>query len=478
MNHRMITYILGWILLFEAAFLLVPTVTALVYGEEAIKSFLLSVAICLAAGALLLLTRPRNKDLRSRDGFVIVSLSWIVLSLFGALPFMFTGVTSSYVDAFFETVSGFTTTGASIFPNVEVLPRSILMWRSFTHWVGGMGVLVFIMAFLPLSGGRNMHIMKAESPGPSVSKLVPRVRTTALLLYSIYFLLTLLQFILLLCGGMTIFEALNTSFATAGTGGFGIKSNSIGGYSPYLQIVIAVFMLLFSLNFNSYFLVLKGKFKDAFNSEIRTFLLIVAGAVAILTWNIHLMFDSVGEALRQAFFTVSTIISTTGFATTDFDLFPQLSRTVIVLLMFIGACAGSTGGGIKISRILILFKTAGRELRNAIHPKQVKKITLDGRAVEDETVRSALSFLVCFVLIFIGSCLLISIDNYDLTTNFTAVAATMGNIGPGLSAVGPTQNFAFFSPLSKLVLSFDMLAGRLELFPMLLLFTPATWRKN
>ena len=478
MNYRMITYILGWILLFEAAFLLVPTLTAAILGESAIFAFLLTVAICLAASLLLIAKKPRVTDLRSRDGFVIVSLSWILLSLFGALPFMFCGATDSYIDALFETVSGFTTTGASIFANVEALPGSILIWRSFTHWVGGMGVLVFIMAFLPLSGGRNMHIMKAESPGPSVSKLVPRVRTTALLLYSIYFVLTAVMFIVLLCGGMPVFDALCTAFGTAGTGGFANHNDGMASFSPFLQVTIAVFMLIFSVNFESYFLLLKRKWRDAFTTEVLTFFGIVAAATAIIAVSIRSMFGSVSTALRHAFFTISTIISTTGFATTDFDLFPQIARTVIVLLMFIGACAGSTGGGIKISRIIIFFKTAARELQTAIHPKQVKAITIDGRSVESGVVRATLSFLLCFSMIFVGSCLLISLDNYDLTTNFTAVAATMGNIGPGLCAVGPTQNFGFFSPLSKLVLIFDMLAGRLEIFPMLLLFTPTTWKKN
>ncbi|MBO5354956.1 MAG: TrkH family potassium uptake protein, partial [Clostridia bacterium] len=348
----------------------------------------------------------------------------------------------------------------------------------FTHWVGGMGVLVFIMAFLPLSGGRNMHIMKAESPGPSVSKLVSRVRTTALLLYGIYFVLTLLEFVILLCGGMGAFDALNTSFATAGTGGFGTHADSMNGFSPFLQVVVGVFMLLFSLNFGSYFLVLKGRFKEFFTCEIRTFLVIVAAAVTVIALNIRGMFSTAGEATRHAFFTVSSIISTTGFATVDFDLWPQFSRAVLVLLMFIGACAGSTGGGIKVSRIVIYFKTAVRELRTAIHPKQVKKITMDGKPVEQAVVRSSLVFLVCFVLIFVCSVLIVSVDNYDLTTNFTAVAATINNIGPGLNAVGPTCNFSFFSPLSKIVLIFDMLAGRLELFPMLLLFAPATWKKT
>ena len=478
MNYRMITYILGWILLFEAAFLLVPAVTALIYREAAVTAFLLTMAICLGCSLLLIFKKPKNTDLHSRDGFVIVSCSWILLSLFGAIPFMLTGATTSYIDALFETVSGFTTTGASIMPTVENLPKAILMWRSFTHWIGGMGVLVFIMAFLPLSGGRNMHIMKAESPGPSVSKLVPRVRTTALLLYAIYFVMTLLQFILLLCGGMSVFEALNTAFATAGTGGFSFKNDGFNSFSPYIQIVVAIFMLLFSLNFNSYFLLLKGKLKDAFNAEIRAFLLIVATAVTLIALNIRHMYASVSDTIRHAFFAVSSIVSTTGFATENFDLWPQLSLIILVFLMFIGACAGSTGGGIKVSRILILFKAVGRELHTALHPKQVKKITIDGKVVEADVVRSIVHYFACFMMIFAGSWLILSLDNYDFTTNFTAVAATMGNIGPGLSAVGPTSNFAFFSPLSKLVLIFNMLAGRLELFPMLLLFHPATWKKN
>ena len=478
MNYRMITYILGWILLFEGGFLLVPTLTALIYSEAAIKGFLLSIAICVAVSTLLIFKKPKNTALRSRDGFVIVSLSWIALSLFGALPFMFTGVTTSYVDALFETVSGFTTTGATIFADVEALPKAILIWRSFTHWVGGMGVLVFIMAFLPLSGGRNMHIMKAESPGPSVSKLVPRVRTTALLLYSIYFALTLLEFVLLICSGqMTLFDALNTAFSTAGTGGFGFRNDSMSSFHAYSQIVVAVFMLLFSLNFSSYFLLLKGKLRDALNVELRVFLVIVATAVVTITLNIRHMFSSVGEALRHALFNVSSIISTTGFSSTDFDLWPALSKSVLVLLMFIGACAGSTGGGMKVSRIIIYFKSLLREMHNAVHPKQVKKISIDGKPVDETVIRAAFGYLAAFVMLFAVSVIIISADNYDFTTNFTAVAATMGNIGPGLNAVGPTCNFAFFSVPSKLVLCFDMLAGRLELFPMLLLFSPITWKK-
>ena len=477
MNYRMITYILGWILLFEAAFLLVPTVTALAYGELAIKSFLLSIAICLAVSILLIFKKPKNFALRSRDGFIIVSLSWIVLSLFGAIPFMLTGAPSSYVAALFETVSGFTTTGSSIMTNVEILPKSVLIWRSFTHWVGGMGVLVFIMAFLPLSGGRNMHLMKAESPGPSVSKLVPRVRTTALLLYSIYFILTLVLFIILLCGGMTVFEALCTSFGTAGTGGFGIYNNGMNGFSPFLQITVGVFMLIFSINFESYFLLLKRKWRDALTTEVVTFLLIVAAAVGIITWDLRNTFGTVGEGLRHAFFTVSSLISTTGFATADYNLWPELAKAMLMLLFFIGACAGSTGGGAKVSRIVILFKGIFREIGSIIHPKQVKKVMVDGKPVEERTVHSVFIFFACLIIIFGLSVLILSLGGADFITNFSAVAACIGNVGPGFAAVGPTGNFAFFSPLSKLVLIFDMLAGRLELFPMLLLFAPATWKK-
>ncbi|MCM1579684.1 MAG: TrkH family potassium uptake protein [Ruminococcus sp.] len=477
MNYRMIKYILGWILVFEAFFLIIPLLTALVYGEKTIVPILITIALCLAAGGVLVIKKPASTELYSREGFVIVSLSWIVLSLFGALPFTFSGAIPRYIDALFETVSGFTTTGASILPEVESLPKSLLMWRSFTHWVGGMGVLVFLMAFLPLSGGQNIHIMKAESPGPSVSKLVPRVRTTALILYSIYFVLTLLQFLFLLFGGMSVFDSINTALATAGTGGFGIKNDSLGGYSPYIQNVTTVFMLMFSVNFTCYYLAITKKFKEAFNKELRTFLLIVAVSIGLITYNVRDMFGSVGEALRHVSFSVASVISTTGFSTADFDRWPELSRTILVLLMFIGACAGSTGGGIKVSRVIILFKSLSKELQMMIHPKQIKKITMDSKTVEHETVRAVNGFIVCYILIFVISVAVIALDNHDLITNFTAVAASVNNIGPGLAMVGPTQNFGFFSPISKAVLIFDMLAGRLELFPMLLLFNRATWKK-
>lgn len=478
MNYRMIKYTLGWILLFEAGFLVVPLITALVYREDAFLSFLISIAVCSAVSLIFLIGKPRDRVLYAREGFVIVSLSWILLSIFGSLPFMLTGVTESYIDALFETVSGFTTTGSTIFSDVEALPKSINIWRCFTHWVGGMGVLVFIMAFLPLSGGQNMHIMKAESPGPSVSKLVPRVRTTALILYVIYFVLTLLQFVLLLCGGMSVYEAVCASFATAGTGGFGVHNDSFNSYSPYLQIVVTIFMLLFSLNFSSYYLLFKGKPKEAFTTEIKAFLCIVAVAIAVITLNVCVIFESVPTALRHVSFTVASIISTTGFATVDFDLWSSLSQVILVSLMFIGACAGSTGGGIKVSRIVIMIKGIGKELKSMLHPRRVQKVTVDSRSVESDMVRSVNTYFVLYILVFVVSLVLVSVNGYDLVTSATSVAATMNNIGPGLALVGPTQNFAFLSVPTKLVLIFDMLAGRLELFPMLLLFSPATWRNK
>ena len=479
MNYRMVSYVLGWILIFEAIFMAVPLITSAFYAEgEAAVCFAATAAICLAIGFLLILVKkPQNKRLFSKEGFVIVALSWIALSVFGALPFVFSGEIPSFIDALFETVSGFTTTGASILKDVEALPKSMLMWRSFTHWVGGMGVLVFVMAFLPLSGGQNMHIMKAESPGPSVSKLVPRVKTTALLLYSIYFVLTLIEFVMLLFGGMSGFDALNTAFATAGTGGFGIYNSSLGQFSPYIQNVVTVFMLLFSVNFNSYFFLINRKFREAFTTEVIMFFVIVAAAISVITLDNRVLFESTGEALRHSAFTVASVISTTGFSTVDFNGWSELSRTILVLIMFIGACAGSTGGGIKVSRIIILFKSLGKELKVMVHPAQIKKIKIDKHPVEHETARSVSVFMVGYLVVFVISLIVISFDNHDLITNFTAVTATINNIGPGLELVGPTENFSFFSIPSKIVLIFDMLAGRLEIFPMLLLFTPSTWKK-
>ena len=486
MNYSVIKRIVGWLLVFEAIFLLVPTLTAVVYGEwETLESILSTLLLCLGLGGICMLGKPKSTAIYAKEGMVIVALSWIILSIFGALPFWLSREIPSYIDALFETVSGFTTTGATIMPSgeaIEALPKSLLMWRSFTHWVGGMGVLVFIMAFLPLSGGRNMYIMKAESPGPIVGKLVPKVRQTAKILYGIYLGLTVIMVLMLLCGRMSFFEALNTAFATAGTGGFSVKADGFAGYSHYLQWVVTVFMLLFSLNFNAYFLILCGKIKDAFNLEIRVFLGIVFAAITLITINICVttsaLYDyAVGDAIRYSAFSVASVISTTGFTTVNFDIWPALSKSILVLLMFIGACAGSTGGGIKVSRLVVLYKGATHEMKRALHPKQVKKISMDGRIVEHEVVRNTNAYLVIYLLIFIASLFLVSLSCEDMVTNFTAVAATFNNIGPGLGKVGPAGNFAFYSDFSKLVFIFDMLAGRLELFPMLILFRPATWKK-
>ena len=478
MNYRMIKYTLGWLMLFEAGFFLVPMITAVVYGEwQSLVAFGISALICLGLGLLCVWKKPEKTGIFAREGFVIVSLSWILLSIFGAIPFMLSGATTNFFDALFETASGFTTTGSSIFREVESLPHAILMWRSFTHWVGGMGVLVFIMVFLPLGGGQNMHIMLAESTGADVSKLVPKVKQTAVILYSIYLGLTVLLFIALLISEMPVFEAINTAFATAGTGGFGFRNDGFASFSAIQQIVVTVGMLMFSVNFNSYYLILKLKFKDAFNAEVRTFFLIVAAVIAVITIDIYQSYDSVWEAMRHAAFTVASLISTTGFGTENFDLWPSLSKTLLVLIMFIGGCAGSTAGGMKVSRWLISIKGFVREIFTLIHPKQVKKITLDSRPVDKEVVKSVSSYIVCFVMLFVGSLLVISLDGRDLVTNFTAVAATINNIGPGLAGVGPTANFADFSNLSKLMLTFNMIAGRLELFPMLILLSPNTWKK-
>ena len=478
MNYGIITYIIGWVLNFEALFMAPACLVAVVYQEKEGFSLFAVMLLCLVLGVLLTRKKRGGKSMYAREGFVAVALCWIVLSAFGALPFVIAGSIPSYIDALFEVVSGFTTTGSSILPEVESMPHCLLFWRSFTHWIGGMGVLVFLMAILPLTGGSSMYLMKAESPGPSVGKLVPKVKSTAMLLYKMYLGLSILQLVFLLLGGMPLFDSITTMFGTAGTGGFGIKNDSIGGYSTYIQVVVTVFMILFGVNFNIYYLLLKRRFKEAAKSaEVRIYFAIILCSIILITINISGMFPSVWKALQQSAFQVGSIITTTGFATTDFDLWPSFSKTILVLLMFIGACAGSTGGGIKVSRIVILFKSILKELDVIVHPHNVKKLKMDGRIVEHSVVRSVNVFLVSYLFIFAISVLLISLDNFDFTTNFTAVAATINNIGPGLEMVGPTQNFGMFSNFSKIVLTFDMLVGRLELFPLLILFSKNTWTK-
>jgi len=478
MNYSIIRYILGWVLNFEACFLILPCITAVVYREKEGFAFLAVLLMCLVMGLLLTRRKPKKDTFYTKEGFVTVSLSWLIMSAMGGLPFVLNGDIPRFIDALFETMSGFTTTGASILTNVEVLAKCSQFWRSFTHWVGGMGVFVFILAVLPMAGGSTMNLMRAESPGPSVGKLVPKIRETAMLLYKIYFFMTLAEIILLIAGGMPVFDALVHSFGTAGTGGFGIWNSSIGGYNDYLINVITIFMILFGVNFNVYYLMFARKWSKAFLcEELRWYLVIIVAAVSIITFNIRGMYESVGQALKHAAFQVASIMTTTGYATTDFDVWPQLSRTILVLLMFIGACAGSTGGGIKVSRIVILFKTIKKELDAFLHPRSVKKIHFEERPVEHETLRAINVFMIAYLVTFTVSILVVTLDGFDLTTNFTAVAATFNNIGPGLSGVGPTMNYSAFSDLSKCVLIFDMLAGRLELFPVLLCLYPSTWKK-
>ena len=478
MNYRMIIYILGWILNFEAIFLLPSCLTALLYREKAGLSLLVTAVLCLVPGLISMHKKPEHTKIYAREGFVIVALSWFVLSIFGALPFWISGYIPSMVDAVFETASGFTTTGASILSDVEALPNCLLFWRSFTHWIGGMGVLVFVIAILPLAGGSNMYLMKAESPGPSVKKLVPKVKKTAVTLYGLYFLITVVEVLFLLAGGIPLFDALTTTFGTAGTGGFGIRNDSIAGYSTYIQVVVTVFMILFGVNFNVYYLIYKKKFRELkYCSEVFAYLGIIAVFVVLITLNIRGMYGHLGTALKDAAFQVGSIITTTGFSTADFDLWPAFSKTILVVLMFIGACAGSTGGGIKVSRVLSLLKTVTKELDYIIHPNNVKKIKVEGKQLEHAVLRSTNVFIMAYLSVFVVSLLLISLDNFDFTTNFTAVAATLNNIGPGLAGVGPTSNFSAFSNLSKIVLTFDMIAGRLELFPVLILLSWRTWKK-
>ncbi len=479
MNYRVISYILGWVLSLEALFLSVSAAVGGLYGERTALSFLYAALICAALGIPAVVRKPRRMTFFMKEGFVTVALCWIVFSIFGALPFVFSGEIPHFTDALFETVSGFTTTGASVVSDVEALSHCTLFWRSFTHWIGGMGVLVFLLAILPLAGGSQMYLMQAESPGPSVGKLVPKTRHTALILYALYILLSVVEFILLLCGGMSAFDAVNTTFATAGTGGFGIRNSSMADFSPYIQWVVAVFMMLFGINFNLYFLVLIGRGRQALRSEeLRTYLSVIAAATLCIVLNTRTAGMRLGDTVRHAFFQVSSIITTTGFATCDFDLWPSLSKCVLVLLMLVGACAGSTGGGIKISRVLILIKRAGEELHKFIFQGSVTKIRLEKKILDREVIHTTSAFLIVYVFIFAVSTLLVSIEGHDLETCFTAVAATFNNIGPGLSGVGPTRNFGFFSDFTKYVLIFDMLAGRLELFPMLILFSPRTWLKN
>ena len=477
MNTSIIRYILGQVLRLEGLFLFLPCMVSVIYWEASGLAFLSSALLCILLGTLMTVKKPTTHTFYLKEGCITTALSWIVLSIFGALPFYISGEIPSFTDALFETVSGFTTTGASILSDVEALSHCSLFWRSFTHWIGGMGVLVFLLAIVPLSGGSNINLMRAESPGPSVGKLVPKMKLTARILYGIYFVMTVIMIFLLLAGNMPLFEALCTAFGTAGTGGFGFLNDGMASFSPYIQWVITIFMILFGVNFNAYYYILFRQFSKAFAmEEVRYYFLIILSAVAIIFIDILDMFSTAFEALTHAAFQVGSIITTTGYSTTDFNLWPQTSKCVLVLLMFIGACAGSTGGGMKVSRFVILFKNIGKEFHSYIHPRSVKKIQLDGKPVEHDVVRSINVYCFTFAAIFCASVLLISLEGYDFTTTFTAVAATFNNIGPGLELVGPMSNYGHLSDFSTWVLTFDMLAGRLELFPLLLLFHPTIWR--
>ncbi len=476
----MIVYTVGRMVLLEAGILLLPLLVSVLYRETCAWAFVLTVLLAAIVGLpITLFCKPKNSLIYAKEGFVIVAMTWLAFSAIGALPFVFSGEIPSFADAFFETVSGLTTTGASILRDVESMSHGLLFWRSFTHWIGGMGVLVFIMAIAPDVSGRPMHILRAEMPGPVVGKLVPRIKDTAKILYLIYIAMTVLETVLLLCGGMSLFESVLHAFGTAGTGGFGIKADGLAGYNAYLQWVIAIFMLLFGVNFNLYYLLLIKRFRAALHSsELATYLIIVLVASGVITFNIYPLYHNVGEAVRQSVFQVASITTTTGYSTADFNLWPGLSKAILFMLMFVGGCAGSTAGGLKISRVMILIKNIKRQLRHMLHPRSVGTLRMEGKPLDEDTVSGVSAYfalcMVCMAAVF----LLISFEPFDLETNLTAAVACFNNIGPGLGAVGPAGNFAAYSAFSKFVLSAAMLLGRLEIYPLLLVCSPSAWVRN
>jgi trk system potassium uptake protein TrkH len=487
MNYRIVSYVVGRILQIEAAILVLPFLVSVIYlgidGEKAQKAafaFAVSAAIALAVGFLLkYVIGKNNKLLFAREGFAIVALAWILMSAVGALPFVISGEIPSYIDALFETVSGFTTTGASILSDVEAMSHGMLFWRSFTHWIGGMGVLVFVMALLPQDTGRNIHIMRAEMPGPIVGKIVPRLSETAKILYLIYFSLTALEVVLLLLGGMPLFDSIVHSLGTAGTGGFGIKGDSIGSYNPYCQWIITIFMLLFGVNFNLYYLIIIKQFRSAIRStELWVYGAIVFVSGILISIDINRFFNSFGDSIRHAFFQVASIITTTGYSSIDFNEWTGFSKAILFVLMFVGGCAGSTAGGIKISRFIIALKTVFRDLRKMLHPRSVSSVQFEGKKVEDSTINSVSLYFAFYIIIFFAIFIIISFEPFDFETNFTAVSACFNNIGPGFGGVGPMSSFAGYSDAATLLLTLAMLLGRLEIFPILLLFTPSMWKKR
>lgn len=491
MNYKMVFSILGKTMITEAVLLLFPMLVGVIYAENNLICFLLPVLILLAVGVPLSLVKSRDRSIFAKEGFVIVALSWIILSLVGALPFVILGEIPNYIDALFETVSGFTTTGASILKDVEILPKSLMFWRLFTHWIGGMGVLVFVLAILPAGSTGAMHLFRAESPGPTASKLVSRLTFTARILYLIYAAMTVIETVFLLCGGLPFYDALLYSFSTAGTGGFSIANAGVSAYnSAYVEMVIAVFMLLFSINFNVYYLILIGQVKKAFKSEeLRIYLIIVLVATVAIAVNILSSVSSFWQALRYSFFQVTSISSTTGLASIDFDKWPAFSKSILITLTIIGACAGSTGGGIKMSRLVILVKSSYKDIKKMINPRSVVSVSFENEPVQRETERNIRTYFILWVLIVVASILLLSLDGgaseyiiekgfNEFSTHFSATLACIGNVGPGIEAVGPTMNYSLYSPFSKILLSFLMFVGRLEIFPMLILFAPRTWKRG
>ena len=472
MNYRMISRVLGAVLLCVAAVMLIPLAVALIYGES-ILPFVAAMGLTAALGVILYRVKLKSRDMFAREGFVVVSLAWIVMSLLGALPFVISGDIPNYIDAVFETVSGFTTTGASVVTDVESMSRSGLFWRLFTHWLGGMGVLVFIMAVLPMDSSHSMHIMRAEVPGPTVGKLVPRIRQTAKILYLIYAGMTLIETVLLLLGGMSFYDAILHAFATAGTGGFSTRADSIAAFdSVYIEMVVAVFMMLFAVNFNLYYLIIIGKVREALKSEeLHVYLAVIAVTTGSIALGISKLYGGMGMALRHSFFNVTSLMSSSGFGTVDFTKWPAYCQWILVLLMFCGACAGSTGGGIKLARVMMLIKNAAANVRTMAHPRRVYAVRMEGKRVDDGTLRSAEAFFAMYMLLSLIVTLIISFDGYDLATNFTASISALSNIGPGMSLIGPKGSFAIFSPVSKVTLSAAMLLGRLEIFPLVVLFS-------
>lgn len=481
MNYRMIYNIIGKVMKVEAAFLIIPLIIALWNDESTATGFAITIVLLGSLGFLMTAKKPGNRNIYAREGFVIVALSWVSLSIFGALPFFLSGAIPNYIDALFETISGFTTTGSTILTDIEALPNSLLFWRSFTHWIGGMGVLVFALAIIPKSDAQSMHVMRAEVPGPKVGKLVSKTMMTARILYGIYMALSVLQILLLWIGGMPLFDSVTTAFSTAGTGGFGILNASIEAYhSIYLESVITIFMLLFGINFNLFYLLLIKQYKQVFKSEeLKYYLGIILGAVVLISINISVIYETFAQSLRYAGFQVVSIITTTGFTTADYVQWPVFSQLILVALTVFGACAGSTGGGITIARVIILVKSGLREIRRVLNPRSVMTVNMDGKPVEEEVVRGVNIFFVTHMMITALSCLLVSLDSFpfDITEKVSAVVASINNVGVGLGRLGPTGNYAEFSGFSQLILSFDMLVGRLEIYPVLILFMPSTWKR-